>query len=94
LYEKQQETYDWDVATMKISDARDNLPAAIDRARSEAVILERYGQPAAVLVSPERYEQLMNALDDADDVAAFDEAMAESGENIPWADVKRDLGWQ
>jgi len=81
------------MATMKISDARDDLPGAVERARSEAVILEKYGRPAAVLVSPERYEQLMNALDDADDVAAFDEAMAEAGPNIPWDDVKRDLGW-
>lgn len=78
---------------MKMSEARDNLPEAVDRARSEAVILERYGKPAAVLVSPERYEQLMNALEDAEDVAALDEAMAEGGERVPWDDVKRDLGW-
>lgn len=78
---------------MKMSEARDNLPEAVDRARSEAVILERYGKPAAVLVSPERYEQLMDALDEAEDVAAFDEAMAEGGERVPWDDVKRDLGW-
>ena len=79
---------------MKMSEARDNLPEAVDRARSEAVILERYGKPAAVLVSPERYEQLMNALDDADDVAAFDEAMAEGGPRIPWEEAKRELGWE
>ena len=78
---------------MRMSDARDNLPDAIELARSEAVVLERYGRPAAVLVSPERYEQLMSALDDADDVAAFDEALAEEGSNIPWDEVKRDLGW-
>ena len=46
-----------------------------------------------MVVSPERYEQLMNALDEVDDVAAFDEAMAEEGPNIPWATVKDDLGW-
>jgi antitoxin Phd len=33
-------------------------------------------------------------LEDAEDVTAFDEAMAEEGENIPWAQVKADLGWQ
>ena len=79
---------------MKMSEARDNLPEAVDRARSEAVILERYGRPAAVLVSPERYEQLMNALEDAEDVAAFDEAMAEDGPRIPWDEAKRELGWE
>ena len=82
------------MSTVNISTARENLPEVIETARTEAVILERYGRPAAVVVSPERYEQLMNALDEVDDVAAFDEAMAEEGPNIPWEQVKADLGWE
>ena len=31
--------------------------------------------------------------EDAEDVAAFDAAMAEDGANIPWEQVKADLGW-
>ena len=31
---------------------------------------------------------------DAEDAAAFDEAMAEEGDNIPWNQVKKDLGWE
>ena len=81
------------VATMNISTARDSLPDAVELARTEAVFLERYGRPAAVLVSPEQYEKLTAALEDAQDVAAFDEAMAEEGPNIPWDEVKVDLGW-
>jgi len=81
------------MATMNISAARDNLPEAVDKARTEAVILERYGRPAGVLVSPERYEQLMAAEEDAEDVVAFDAEMNEEGSNIPWAQVKADLGW-
>jgi len=27
------------------------------------------------------------------DIAAFDQAMQEEGENIPWEQVKADLGW-
>lgn len=38
--------------------ARDNLPAAVELARTEAVFLGRYGRRAAVLVCPERYEPL------------------------------------
>ena len=34
---------------------------AVEVARTEPVLLERYGRPAAVLVSPERYEQLLDA---------------------------------
>ncbi len=81
------------MATMNISTARESLPYAVELARTEAVVLERYGRPAAVLVSPEQYEKLVAALEDADDAAAFDAAMEEEGPNIPWDQVKVDLGW-
>lgn len=76
-----------------MSEARGKLAEAVKTARREAVVLERYGQPAAVLVSPERYEQLMEALEDSEDILAFDTAMAEDGNSIPWEQVKADLGW-
>ncbi len=82
------------MATMNTSEAWDHLADAMETARTEAVFLPRRGQPAGVLVSPERYEQLMTALEDAEDVAPFDDAMAEAGPNIPWAHVKVDLGWE
>ncbi len=78
---------------MNISAARERLPEAVELAHTEAVFLERYGRPAAVLVSPERYDELMEALEEAEDVAAFDAAMAEEGPNIPWDQAKADLGW-
>jgi antitoxin Phd len=82
------------MATMNISAARDSLPDAVKLARREAVFLERYGRRAAVLVSPERYEKLLAALEDAEDIAAFDAAMEEEGPNIPWEQAKADLGWE
>ena len=93
MYNLTVELYDYGMATMSVSAARDNLPDAVELARTEAVILERYGQRAAVLLSPERYDELMTALEDAEDVAAFDAAMSEEGPNIPWSQVKADLGW-
>ena len=81
------------MATMSISAARENLPKAVELARTEPVVLERYGRPAAVLVSPERYEELMTALEDAEDATAFEVAMAEEGPNVPWEQVRVDLGW-
>jgi antitoxin Phd len=92
LYKRQLNLYNGSMATMAVSEAREKLSEAVETARSEAVILERYGNPVAVLISPERYEELMEALEDAEDVAAFDEAMAEEGDNIPWEKVKADLG--
>ena len=78
---------------MTVSAARENISDAVELARTEAVVIERYGRPAAVLVSPERYDQLMSALEDAEDVAAFDAAMEEEGPDVPWGQVKVDLGW-
>jgi len=94
LYDTDDELHDSSVATMNISDARNHLPEAMETARTEAVFVQRRGRLAGVLVSPERYEQLMAALEDVEDVAAFDAAMAEAGPNIPWAEVKADLGWE
>jgi len=93
-YETDGKSYASLVATFNISAARDNLPAAVERARTEPVFLERYGRPAAVMISPERYALLMTALEDAEDAAAFDAAMAEEGPNIPWEQAKADPGWE
>jgi PHD/YefM family antitoxin component YafN of YafNO toxin-antitoxin module len=49
---------------------------------------------AAVVISPSRYEQLLEALEEQEDEQAFDQALAEEGDNIPWEQVKADLGWQ
>jgi antitoxin Phd len=81
------------MSNISVADARKQLSDVITRARTEAVFIERRGQRAAVVVSPEHYERMMEALEDAEDVAAFDEAMAEEGPNIPWSQVKADLGW-
>lgn len=93
VYERTAKSYGPPMATMNISAARESLSDAVELAKTEAVFLERYGRPAAVLVSPEQYEKLVAALDDAEDVVAFDAAMDEEGANIPWEQVKADLGW-
>jgi prevent-host-death family protein len=81
------------MTVLSVAEARRRLSEVIDRADHEAVFIERRGQPAAVVVSPERYERLLQALEDAEDAAAFDAAMAEEGDNIPWDQAKADLGW-
>lgn len=81
------------MSTVSVADARNHFSDVIDRSKTEAVFIERRGQRAAVVISPEYYERMLEALEEAEDVAAFDEAMAEEGPNIPWAQVKADLGW-
>jgi len=80
-------------ATVIVTAARSIFPELIERARGEAVSLERRGTVEAVIVSPARNERMMDALEDAQDVAALDAAMAEEGGSILWAQVKADLGW-
>lgn len=82
------------MTTIPVSEAREKLAAAVDTAQSEPVFLERYGKAAAVLLSPQRYQELLEAFEEAEDVAAYDVAIAEDGTNIPWAQVRADLGWQ
>ena len=93
MYIPSSELYNSDMSIVSVADARNNFSEIITQSQTEAVIIERRGQQVAVLVSPEQYERMMDALEDAEDVAAFDAAMAEEGPNIPWAQVKSDLGW-
>lgn len=85
--------YTKSMSVISVADARNNFSDVIARSKTEPVFIERRGQRAAVVVSPEQYERMLQALEDAEDVTAFDEAMAEEGPNIPWAQVKADLGW-
>jgi PHD/YefM family antitoxin component YafN of YafNO toxin-antitoxin module len=94
MYENGKVLYDTRMVTMSVSAAREQLAEAVERASREAVVIERYGRAAAVMISPARYEELMDALEEVEDIAAFDEAMAEEGPTIPWEQVKADLGWQ
>lgn len=78
---------------MSASEARQNFAALLESAQHGAVMVERRGEVQAVMLSAAEYARLLDSSDEADDARAFDEAMAEEGENIPWEQVKRDLGW-
>ena len=85
--------YHQQMSKVDVSTARTNLAQILDASQSEPVLIERYGKPAGVLISPARHDELLAALEELEDLRAFDEAMAEEGENIPWDQVKADLGW-
>jgi antitoxin Phd len=76
------------------SRAREVFSEVVDKAATEPVFIERRGEVAAVVISPSRYEQLLKALEDLEDERVFDDALADEGDNIPWEQVKADLGWQ
>lgn len=85
--------YNKTMAKVTMSEGRERLSEMVDVARNEAVVFERYGRPAAVMISADRYEEMMEALEEIGDISAFDAAMSEEGDNIPWEQVKQDLGW-
>ena len=78
--------------TISVTDACANFSELIIRSRTEAVIIVRQGRPEAVLISPEQYERMREALEDAEEVKAFDAALAEDGDNIPWSEAEAELG--
>ena len=93
LYNSVSKMYNQSVAKVTMSEGRERLSEMVDVARNEAVVFERYGRPAAVMISADRYEEMMEALEEIEDISAFDAAMSEEGANIPWEQVKQDLGW-
>lgn len=83
----------WAVSNVSVADARNQSSDVIARPEEEAVFIGRRRQRPAAVIRPEQYDRMLEALEDAEDAVAFDEAMAEEGPNIPWAQVKADLGW-
>jgi prevent-host-death family protein len=80
------------MSTWSVTAARENFSEAITASAVEAVFIEKHGERAAVLISPARYEQLMEALEEIEDAEAIRRSLADPNPNIPWDVVKRDLG--
>ncbi len=72
--------------------ARANWAATLDASRTEPVTLTRHGRAVGVLISPDLWERALEAMEDAEDLAAARASLAEEGESIPWQQVKADLG--
>ncbi len=85
--------YKVEVSKISVSKARERLSEVVETSQSEPVVLEHYGRPVAVVVSPDHYDEILNAFEESQDVIAFDAALSEEGGNNPWEQVKIDLGW-
>lgn len=80
---------------MTVTEARERFSEALDASTREPVFLTKHGQRQAVVISSEEYERLLEASEDAEDLASSDAVMAEivaGAPTIPWAKVKADLG--
>ena len=85
-------------AALTVSEARQQLAAIIDRARSEhtPIYLARRGRRVAAVIDADDLDQIMELAEDMADIRAAEAARAEmqvTGETpIPWEQVKADLG--
>ena len=77
---------------MTATDAREHFSEALAASSREPVFITRHGKRVAALVTAEFYERAIEALEDAEDVAAARAALDEEGPSIPWEVVKADLG--
>ena len=80
------------MTTFPLSDARRELPSLIDQAQTEAITISRHGIPAAIVLSPSRYEELLTALEDLHDLALIEASLSDTSPSIPWDLVKSELG--
>jgi len=85
--------YNIEMVKISVSKAREKLSEVVEMSQTEPVELEHYGRRAAIMVSPDRYDKMLEALEESQDIVAFDLALSEAGDNIPWEQVKSDLGW-
>lgn len=87
-----------DTSAISVSDARTQLAAIIDRARSEhqPVYLARRGRRVAAVIDADDLDQIIALAEDMADVRAAAQARVEmeitAATPIPWDDVKADLG--
>ena len=79
------------MSELSVSEARDQFPAVLNEAQDKPVRITRHGVDVAVIVNPSLFESLIEAQEELEDIAAFDEAMKDKSPNIPWAQVKKDL---
>ena len=87
-----------DPGERSVSDARKDLAAVIDAARSthEPVWLSRRGRRIAAVISADDLDRIQELAEDMQDILDAEEARAEmrssAEEPVPWEQVKVDLG--
>jgi len=80
------------MSELSVTDARAELPAAIKKSQKSPVHILKHGEPVAVLISPTLYQEMLEAMEELEDIEAFDQAMLGKEKLIPWDSVKKELG--
>ncbi len=80
------------MSELSVTDARAELPAAIKKSQKSPVHILKHGEPVAVLISPTLYQEMLEAMEELEDIEAFDQALLSNEKLIPWESVKKELG--
>jgi prevent-host-death family protein len=80
------------MSDLSATEARERFSDALAAAAREPVFITRHGKRIAALVTADFYERAVEAMEDAEDVAAARAALDEDGESVSWEDVKAELG--
>jgi prevent-host-death family protein len=80
------------MSELSVTDARAELPAAIKKSQKSPVHILKHGEPVAVLISPTLYQEMLEAMEELEDIEAFDQAVLSNEKLIPWESVKKELG--
>jgi len=78
---------------LSTSELRKDTADALNKVvyRGDRIALHRRGKDVAVIVSMEDYE-LLRAIEDRADLETIRKIKAEPGEDVPWDDLKKELG--
>ena len=94
-YEMYRSSDEHDAGHVGVSEARETFADLVNRVayRHERVLVARRGHPIAAIVPIEDVE-LLERMEDEFDLEAARDALADPGNaaEVPWADVKRELG--
>jgi len=71
-----------------LSDANQDFSLLIDRAAEEPILITRQGKEAAVVISPSLYQEMTEAMEDLEDIAAYDAAKARKGDSVLWQNTR------
>jgi len=71
-----------------LSDANHDLSSLIDRAAEEPILITRQGEEVAVMISPSLYQEMIDALEELEDTAAYDAAKARKEDSVLWQDTR------
>jgi prevent-host-death family protein len=71
-----------------LSDANQDFSLLIDRAAEEPILITRQGKEAAVVISPSLYQEMTEAMEDLEDIAAYDAAKARKEDSVLWQNTR------